>query len=227
MPEVNRERTKTLLKVNAYAELKEQIMTGQLRVGTMLSVRKLAREMGVSNSPVRWAIERLETEGFIDISPQQGFVVRPLSIPEVADHYESREIVESAVVRKIAGRLSETDVEQLRDNLDWQEKTLNEGRVREFIKADREFHLLLCGFLGNEDLRGFMVQLGDRIFRVIMQVEERNPSRLEGSYKEHRQIFEAVVQGEGERAAQLVKEHLEKGRQVVLPSFRLLPTRRR
>ena len=94
-PRVGRGRTRPasargLLKERAYDEIKRLILTGELNPGTFLAERQLAARLGMSKTPVRSALERLESEGFISISPQQGAIIRDLSLDEIADQYEIR-----------------------------------------------------------------------------------------------------------------------------------------
>src|SRR5262245_22898698 len=116
----------SLLKERAYDEIKRRIMTGDCTPGTFLSERQMALQLGMSKTPVRAALERLEQEGFVTISPQQGIIVRDLSIHEIADQYEIRAALETFVARSLAGRLTPAQVERLRDNLRAQQSNCRE-----------------------------------------------------------------------------------------------------
>ena len=93
------------LQSRAYAELRRLITSGEFPPGSFLSERQLAAQLGMSKTPVHVALERLEADGFVTISAQQGVVVRGLGVEDIVDHYELREAVESWVVRRLAGRL--------------------------------------------------------------------------------------------------------------------------
>src|SRR5262245_56779925 len=84
-----------LMKERAYSEIKRRILNCDYPPGSFLSERNLATTLGMSKTPVKAALERLEHEGFITVSPQQGIVVRELSIREIADQYEIRTALES------------------------------------------------------------------------------------------------------------------------------------
>src|SRR5262245_11966916 len=84
-----------LMKEHAYADLKQRILSGTIAPGSILAERQLAADLGMSKTPVRAALERLEHEGFITVSPQQGILVRDLSIHEIADQYEIRVALET------------------------------------------------------------------------------------------------------------------------------------
>ena len=95
-----------LLKERAYSEIKQRLQAGEYASGTFLSERQLAIQLGMSKTPIRAALERLEQEGFVAISPHQGVIIRDLSVHEIADQYEFREALETFVARRMAGRLT-------------------------------------------------------------------------------------------------------------------------
>src|SRR4051812_2292967 len=150
------------LKRRAYTALKRLLVSGPLVPGSFLSERQLARQLGMSNTPVRAALERLEVEGFISISPQQGIIVRELTIQEIIDHYELREALETFVIRKLSGGLTAEQVDRLRANLDAQGRSLEAGDFEPNVELDTEFHTLFCEFFGNAQFTRVMVQLRDK-----------------------------------------------------------------
>src|SRR3954451_4881082 len=141
-----------LLKERAYNEIKRMVLTGELNPGTFLAERQLAARLGMSKTPVRSALERLESEGFISISPQQGAIIRDLSLNEVADQYEIRMAIETFVARNLAGRLSGDQVVRVQANLEAQRANLEVGSVERGVALDEEFHTLFCEFLGNQEI---------------------------------------------------------------------------
>jgi DNA-binding GntR family transcriptional regulator len=92
-----------LLKEQAYQQLKQMLVDGTYVPGTFLSERRLAEQLGMSKTPVRAALERVEAEGYVTVSPQQGIVVRELSLREIKEHFEIRMALETHIVRRLAG----------------------------------------------------------------------------------------------------------------------------
>src|SRR5262245_2795726 len=209
----NGAREGSSLKERAYAELKRRILSGELASGTFLSERQLSPQLGMSKTPVRAALERLEQEGLVTISPQQGIVVRDLSIHEIADQYEIRAALATFVLRSLAGRLTPAQGERLRANLEAQEANCRAYDVERGVALDTEFHTLFCEFLGNREILRVMGQLRERIQRVITKVFQINPGRIASSYEEHLAIADAVLRGDAARAVQLIEEHLDCGKQ--------------
>src|SRR5262249_4846455 len=133
---------RSLMKERAYAEIKRSILGGTFQPGSFVAERQLADHLGMSKTPVRAALERLEAEGFITIPPQQGIVIRDLTVQEVADHYEIRVALETYVVRTLAGRLTPAQAERLEANLRALAAARDAHDVTRAVALDAEFHTL-------------------------------------------------------------------------------------
>jgi DNA-binding GntR family transcriptional regulator len=205
-----------LLKERAYAEIKQRILRGDFPPSTFLSERQMASQLAMSKTPIRAALERLELEGFVTISPQQGIIVRDLSIHEIADQYEIRAALETYVVRTLAGRLTPTQIRRLQENLAVQEANCTACDVQQSVGLDAEFHNLFCEFLGNQEILRVMGQLRAKIHRVISQVFKLSAGQIARSYQEHCGIADAVIRGDPALAARRIEEHLEYGKRCLL-----------
>jgi DNA-binding GntR family transcriptional regulator len=211
---------KSLLKQRAYDELKQRIQDATFAPGAFLSERQLATQLGMSKTPVKAALERLEAEGFVAVSPQQGIVVRGLSVHEIADQFEIRLALESFVLRTIAGKLDEAQGARLRENLRLQQQAEKKGLLAGAVRLDSEFHTMFCEFLGNREILRVMLHLREKMHRVVARVFEQNAARMTSSFREHRAIAEAVLEGDPDRAAAALEEHLNYGKQLLLsPRF--------
>jgi DNA-binding GntR family transcriptional regulator len=184
-----------------------------------VSERGLAKTLGMSNTPVRSAVERLELEGMLSIGPQRGIRVRELSSEEIVDHFEIRHALETLVLRKLAGRLTTEQTDALYQNIAAHEASLLAGDIQQYITLDGDFHLLLAEFSGNSDVERVLRQLRDRIFRVIMRVIEHFPQRLRDGLEEHRQILDLLVEGDAKLATKLMTQHLGRGLKSLVPGY--------
>lgn len=207
---------KSLLKQRAYDSLKRWIQDNTFAPGDFLSERQLAIRLGMSKTPVKAALERLEAEGFIAVSPQQGIVVRDLSVQQIADQFELRLALESFVLRAVSGRLSGEQTTRLRQNLSRQEYAAKETDHGAAIELDAEFHLLFCEFLGNQEIVRVMSHLRDRIHRVVSGVFDQHPDRYQSSYREHLAIAEAVLASDADLATAALERHLNFGKKWLL-----------
>jgi len=205
-----------LLKEQAYTQIKKAILDGSLPPQTMLSERQIAIELGMSKTPIQAAISRLEMEGFVSISPQQGIFVRGLGVLEIADQYEIRLALESYIFKSLTGKLTPKQTSEVKNNLSLQEQNLIENNVENAVALDSEFHALFCNFLGNNEIIKTLENLRDKIRRVIFNVFQANPERMKRSYFEHVAIFNALLEGNQQKAKKTIQEHLELGKKVLL-----------
>lgn len=209
-------QTRTLLQDRAYDRLKELIQSGTLPAGSFHTERVLSERLGMSKTPVRAALTKLDIEGFVSVSPQIGVSVRETSIHEIVDLFDIRVALESFIVRSLAGRLRPPQVAQLRANLKEQKDCAAAGDAAGLTRLDTSFHLLFCEFLDNREITRVLVHLRDKLHRVILRVMSRAEGRLGSAAAEHAAIAEAVIRGRGEDAAARIRRHLEFGKQFLL-----------
>lgn len=205
-----------LLKDQAYSNLKQLILDGVFPPGTFLSERQLVARLGMSKTPIRTALERLALDGFVTISPQQGIVVRELSLKEIVDHYDIRIALEMFVVARLASRLLPSQIAQLQANLEAQAAQIAAGNAAHYSALDGEFHLLLCACLDNAEITRVMQHQRDKLYRVTAHIVKRDLQRMRTSYTEHCGIFEALAAGDGAAAAERMRDHLENGKRFLV-----------
>ncbi len=205
----SRPAVRPTLANRAYEDLKGLIQDGTYLPGDFLTEGELARRLRMSKTPVRTALTRLEMDGFVTVSPQQGIVVRESSIQEILDLFDIRVALETFVVRRLAGNLTPDQTTRLRANLDAQAKAVKDHDSETATRLDTEFHLLLCEFLGNREISQTMERLRGKLHRIILEIQHKTPERMIDGWREHEAIAEAVNQGRGDQAAQRVVQHLE------------------
>jgi len=205
-----------LLADRAYDALKGSLQSGAYPPGSFLSERQLARSLGMSKTPLKSALVRLEAEGFIKISPQQGIVVREPSVQEVLELFDLREAIETFAVGRIAGRLTAGQIAALRRNIREQAAAVKAANVAESTRLDTEFHTMLSGLLGNRELSQILTRMREKLHILILGNLTRLPERMAGSYREHAAIAAAVIRGDGPGASELVRKHLDFGRHLIL-----------
>ncbi len=205
-----------LLKDQAYARLKELIKTGEAPSGTFFSEKRLSSLLGMSKTPIRAALERLEAEGFVITSPRQGAVVRGLSLKEVVDLFDLRFALETFVVRHLAGRFNEPHTRRLKENLEAQLLCAETGDVDRYTQLDTDFHVAISEGFGNQEIVQVMWHLRDKLYLLILTVIRQNPTRMRTSTEEHSAIVDELVDGDSERAAAAMSKHLEYGKQFLI-----------
>jgi DNA-binding GntR family transcriptional regulator len=205
-----------LLKQQAYASLKDRIISGDYQAGAFLSERMLVADLGMSKTPIRSALELLDAEGFVSVSPRQGIIVRQPTFREIADQFELRLALEGYVLRKLAGQLSKSQVDEIRGSVKDQQRAASAGNLAESIRLDREFHLMFCRQLGNSEILRVMTRLREKMMWIMRLVFQQDAARMTPNWKEHRAIADAVIDGEGGQAVELLAQHLEYGKRALL-----------
>jgi len=200
----------------AYDDLKALFQDGTYAPGDFLTEGELARRLRMSKTPVRTALTRLEMDGFVTVSPQQGIVVREPSIHEIIDLFDIRMALETFVVRRLAGNLATEQATKLRVNLDLQGRAVKDKDHEAATRLDTEFHLMLCEFLDNREISQAMERLRGKLHRIILGIQRKSPERIVDGWREHEAIAESVLQGRGEQAAQRIIQHLEWGKKFLV-----------
>lgn len=206
-----------LLKDTAYSHIKRLIMNGTYPPGRFISERELSVDLDMSKTPIRAALERLSEQGFVQIEPQRGVVVRDLSAREISDHYDFRMALESWIMRSMAGRLTADQVRVLEENLALQHaQTDEEIDISGFTFADSQFHMIITEFTGNTEFVRAMKRQRDKLQRFVESIFVRDATVPRKSCAEHEAIFRALVEGDGQGAADLVVAHLSHGKKFLL-----------
>jgi DNA-binding GntR family transcriptional regulator len=190
----------------AYQVAKERLLDGSWEPGTLLSENELAKELGISRTPVREAFLQLEAEDLLDLYPRRGALVKPISPSEADDVLEARLLIETHCALRVAGG-DEQVAAALRRSVAEQEQALREGGTP-FVIADREFHRLIVAANGNDLLTRQYDALRDRQQRIAATAVARDPARVAGFIAEHRDIAAAIEQRDPEAAAARVAAHL-------------------
>jgi GntR family transcriptional regulator, rspAB operon transcriptional repressor len=193
----------------AYDALKQRIVSGEYPPGSFLSARELASELSMSKTPMHAALGRLAAHGYVTISPQRGAVVRALTFQEVVDHYDVRAALEAHAVRQLAGRLTAEYRARLESNLDEQAACVQLlPDIGPYATCDAEFHRLLCEATGNREFARIMLELGERLQRVMRSTW--TPENILASYADHQRLFGHLLDGDADASAQIMNRHLRR-----------------
>jgi DNA-binding GntR family transcriptional regulator len=194
--------------VRAYRYAKERLLDGRYPGGVLLSENELARELGISRTPVRQAFVQLEAEELLDLYPRRGALVRPVSMSEAEDVFEARLLIETHCVRRVAAQ-GPALAAALLDAIADQERALSDGGAG-FTVADREFHRTIVAANGNAILVRQYDALRDRQQRITATLVARDPARVAQFIVEHREIADTIERRDAEQAVTLVDAHLRR-----------------
>ncbi|MFI1334158.1 GntR family transcriptional regulator [Streptomyces sp. NPDC020845] len=190
-----------------YAHVKQAVLDRRYEGGTLLTEGDLAEAVGVSRTPVREALLRLEVEGLLKLYPKKGALVLPVSAQEIADVVETRLLVERHAVAKVvpAGKRLIARLEEL---LEEQKEHAAAGDLNAFAVADRCFHAEIVRAAGNGILAHLYDQLRDRQLRMGVATMHAEPDRIAKNITEHTEILTALRSGDATAAAGLVERHV-------------------
>ena len=190
-----------------YTHVKQAVLDRRYEGGTLLSEGELAEAVGVSRTPVREALLRLEAEGLLKLYPKKGALVLPVSAQEIADVVETRLLVERHAAAKVAPAPPQL-VARLEELLEEQKGHAAAGDLAAFAVADRCFHAEIVRAGGNTILAHLYDQLRDRQLRMGVATMHAEPDRIAKNIAEHTEILEALRAGDAGSAAGLVQRHI-------------------
>ena len=198
--------------------LREAIRSGILKPGERLMEIQLAEELGVSRTPVREAIRRLELEGCVIMMPRRGTYVANISIRDINEVFEIRTSLESLSSGLAAERITDEELERLQRLLVEIGAHIESGDMDKIVKTDTEFHDLLYQASRNQRLVGIISNLREQLTR-FRTTSMSYPGRLKATLEEHRIIVEAIAQGDVKAARKAAENHMEKSEQTLLASM--------
>ncbi|MEU2352691.1 GntR family transcriptional regulator [Streptomyces misionensis] len=192
-----------------YAHVKQGVLDRSYEGGTLLTEGELAEAVGVSRTPVREALLRLEVEGLIRLYPKKGALVLPVSVQEISDVVETRLLVEEYAARK-AVPAPPGLVERLAELLEQQKAQVASGDLAGAAATDRCFHAEIVRSAGNEILSRLYDQMRDRQLRMGVAVMYSHPDRVARTLAEHEEILEALRAGDTDAAVGVVHRHVSR-----------------
>ena len=195
------------LTERVYDMLLAGICSGELPPGHKLVIDALARDMGVSTSPVREALRRLQREGLVSEVPYSGVYVSELSIEEIRELFAIRGVLEGYAVRLITEALTPTDLELIEHELAQLEEATQNGDTTAFRHSNFRFHAaVLRGNIG-QSLREMIEQLTRNTERYRAAGAVLSQDYLDAAQAEHRQLVTLLKEGRGAEAEMLARQH--------------------
>lgn len=191
----------------AYDWLRRAVMSGALAPGAALSENEIAARLGVSRTPVREAIIRLEGEGLLVVRPQVGTAVAPIDLEAVADGQFLREAVECRAVALAAGRVAPADARDLKANLREQARAVARNDQAGFIVLDDRMHQRLVAMGGRPNVWHAVEDVKAQLDRVrFLSLDD--PRWLASIHAQHEEIVRRVIEGDADAAASAMSRHL-------------------
>lgn len=201
----------TTLRQQAYLHLRKRLLSGELRAGTQLSEPDLAKQLGMSRTPVREALRQMENEGLLDYAPRFGAMVRVPDRDELGEMYAVREALESYAAAEAAQKISPPDLEKLEGAFqqmcdiastfgDSGNMVLDGDHLRDFIQADLSFHKIVIAAAGNRYMSKILddTRLLVRVFTATFW--RYNAEKLSEAIRFHQRLLTAMQVRDSESA---------------------------
>ncbi len=204
---------------SVYHRLKSDITGWAYKPGQRLPEGAIAQRFGVSRTPVREALRRLEQEGLIVYLQQQGYSARGLNLRELNELYQVRVILEESatgLAAEVASKGDEGKVELERLRVAWEEwvqKTPEPGDPN-LVYADEAFHETIAYASGNQYLLGLLRSINERI-RIIRIFDFRSEKRIAATFEEHVRVIRYVTDGRVKEAKRMMREHIQNSQEHV------------
>ena len=197
------------LEEQVYKKLEEEILGGKLKKGAALTEIALSQRLGVSRTPVRSALHRLAEEGLIEIAPNKGAVVIGVTVEDLIDTYKIRTRLEGLASAMAAGRLGDGDRAELIEAVELADYYIAKKDTERLKELDTAFHSIIYRASGNRMLCKILTEL-HRNIKTYRKLSLSVPGRLEKSSDEHREILNAILEGDAEKADVLTSLHIER-----------------
>ena len=203
----------------AYEQLRRRILDNDWPPGHRALEHEVATELGMSRTPVREALMRLQNEGLVEVIPRHGVRVLPVSGNDMQEIYQILTALECMAAELLAARKpSAKELEPLVDATKAMDKALRADDLDAWAAADERFHAHLIELAGNRQLQATVLNYWDRAHRARMFTLRLRPKPV-NSTKEHMQMVDRLRAGDTEGAASVTRAHRERARHELVAIF--------
>lgn len=200
--------------------LRQAILTGDLKPGERLMEIHLADKLGVSRTPIREAIHKLELEGLVTIIPRRGAEVAQITEKSMNDVLEVRRALDALCAELACDRISEKELDDLKAACDHFELTTHTRDLKKIAQADVALHDIIVQATGNRRLIQLINNLSEQMYRYRFEYIKDN-SRHEMLVEEHRIIYQSIVRKDKETAAAAARTHIDNQKKAIIRQIRL------
>ena len=199
--------------------LRKAILKGELKPGERLMEIALAERLGVSRTPVREAMRKLELEGLVVMIPRRGAQVANITEKDLNDVLEVRIALENLSIENACARMTEEQLAELKKAGRYFEETIKEGNLVKLAEADVAFHEVIYKASDNRRLNQVLNNLREQIYRYRVEYLKEEETR-NVLVKEHEEIYEAIKNRDVKKAQEIIFRHIENQREAIIRSIR-------
>ncbi|WP_101842689.1 GntR family transcriptional regulator [Halobacillus sp. Marseille-P3879] len=207
--------TERKLPQRAYQILRLAIRNLKLLPGKTILEREIAEVLGMSRTPVREALIRLQTEGVVNLIPRKGFEIEPIEAKDLREIYEVVEMLEGLAAKLSTHTINDEELNELETLIEQQEQAINENDLSEWARLDNLFHFKIIGYAENNRLSNVIEVHADQLYRARLITINKRPLPFQ-SIVEHRAIVACMRASDGEAAQVSMQSHRKRARNEIL-----------
>ena len=202
-----------------FKTLREAIVTGELKPGERLMEIKLANEMGVSRTPVREAIRKLEQEGLVHLTARKGAEVAPINAKDLKEVLEIRKALEGLACQMACQNASDEDIQKLEEINLQIGAAISENDIEKIAKLDVRFHEQICIYSANSQLIMILSRLKEHIYRYRLEyiADIKNKNAI---LEEHSKIIQDMYKKNEKAVKKDIEHHIESQEKYILNSLK-------
>lgn len=200
--------------------LRQAILRGELKPGERLMEIQLANKLGVSRTPIREAIRKLELEGLVLMIPRKGAEVSDITEKSLRDVLEIRKALEELAVQLTCDKITKEQIRELEEAAEEFKKILKSSDVTEIAEADVHFHDIIYKATDNQRLIQLLNNLGEQMYRYRVEYL-KNSEAYPQLVAEHEEIIRHIERKEKEKAATIVCKHIDNQVEAVIDVIRM------
>ena len=203
-----------------FQTLRQAILRGELKPGERLMEIHLANRLGVSRTPIREAIRKLELEGLVTMIPRRGAEVAQITEKSMNDVLEVRRAMDALCVELACDRITDEELEALKKACEGFEQAVKTRDAKKIAQADVALHDIIVQATGNKRLIQLVNNLSEQMYRYRFEYI-KDFSQHEKLVEEHRIIYESIVKKDRETASTAAKLHIDNQKKAIIKQIRL------
>lgn len=208
------------LRDEVFHTLRKAILTGELKPGERLMEIHLADKLGVSRTPIREAIRKLELEGLVTMIPRRGAQVAQITEKSMSDVLEVRRALDALCAELACDRITSGELDALQEACGRFEAAVHTGDLKAIAREDVAFHDIIVQATGNQRLIQLVNNLSEQMYRYRFEYI-KDAGQHENLVQEHRMIYEGIVRKDREAASAAAKTHIDNQKKAIMRQIRL------
>lgn len=197
-----------LLNQKAYRVLKRAIIRGDLTPNSKLILTEIAKSLGISNTPIREAINKLSSEGFVKIIPNKGIIVKEVNIDDLQEILQVRAFLDGLIGKLASKKTTDKEIRDMMEIINKMEYAVKRDDRLTYNDLDIQFHDFLLNITENNKLKEIYNNLIIHLYKFRIRTLSI-PNRMNLSFKEHRDIALAIKERNPDKADKLSQIHVE------------------